>query len=248
MSLSAVDWPYPPWIAHRGAGKLAPENTLAAFRLGATHGYRMFECDVKLSQDDVPFLMHDATLERTTNGTGQGGDSSWAALSQLDAGSWHSRRYAGEPLPSLENIANFCLANGYLLNIEIKPSPGCEQVTGTRVAQCAARLWKSAAVAPLLTSFEVAALEAAALVQPELPRGLLLDVPTQGWIETALRLGCVAIVCNQRLWDASTVQQARSAGFRCLSYTVNEAAAAQRLLALGIDGIITDRVDLFPPA
>ena len=248
MSLSAVDWPYPPWIAHRGAGKLAPENTLAAFRLGATHGYRMFECDVKLSQDDVPFLMHDAALERTTNGTGIGGDRNWAALSQLDAGSWHSRRYAGEPLPSLENIANFCLANGHLLNIEIKPTPGCAQVTGTRVAQYAARLWTSAAVAPLLTSFEVAALEAAALVQPELPRGLLLDVPTHGWIETALRLGCVAIICNQRLWDASTLQQARSAGFRCLSYTVNEASAAQRLLALGIDGIITDRVDLFPPA
>ena len=248
MSLSAVDWPYPPWIAHRGAGKLAPENTLAAFRLGATHGYRMFECDVKLSQDDVPFLMHDATLERTTNGTGIGGERNWAALSQLDAGSWHSRRYAGEPLPSLENIANFCLANSHLLNIEIKPTPGYELVTGTRVAQYAARLWKSAAVAPLLTSFEVAALEAAALVQPELPRGLLLDVPTQGWIETALRLGCVAIICNQRLWDASTLQQARSAGFRCLTYTVNEVAAAQRLLALGIDGIITDRVDLFPPA
>ena len=247
MSLSAADWPYPAWIAHRGAGKLAPENTLAAFRFGAGHGYRMFECDVKLSQDGVPFLMHDATLERTTNGTGIGGDSSWAALSRLDAGSWHSRRYAGEPLPPLENIARFCLANGHLLNIEIKPTPGHEQVTGMRVAQHAARLWKSAAVAPLLTSFAVAALEAAQLAQPELPRGLLLDLPTPGWIETALRLGCVAIVCNQRLWDASTVLQAHNAGFRCLSYTVNEEPAAQRLLSLGTEGIITDRVDLFPP-
>ena len=63
-------WPYPFWIAHRGAGKLAPENTLAAFRLGAAHGWRMAECDVKLSQDGVPFLMHDATLERTTSGHG----------------------------------------------------------------------------------------------------------------------------------------------------------------------------------
>ncbi|MCX8517175.1 MAG: glycerophosphodiester phosphodiesterase family protein, partial [Rhodoferax sp.] len=60
-------WPYPRWIAHRGAGKLAPENTLAAFRLGASHGYRMFECDAKLSADGVPFLMHDAELQRTTN-------------------------------------------------------------------------------------------------------------------------------------------------------------------------------------
>ena len=60
-------WPYPRWVAHRGAGKLAPENTLAAFRLAAHHGYRMFECDVKLSADGVPFLMHDTTLQRTTN-------------------------------------------------------------------------------------------------------------------------------------------------------------------------------------
>ena len=67
-SVSALPaWPYPRWIAHRGAGKLAPENTLAAFRQGAQHGYRMFECDVKLSVDGVPFLLHDATLGRTTN-------------------------------------------------------------------------------------------------------------------------------------------------------------------------------------
>src|SRR3954454_24649264 len=95
-------WPYPRWIAHRGAVKLAPENTLAAFRLGAQHGYRMFECDAKLSADGVPFLMHDSTLERTTSGHGIGGDQPWHALSQLDAGSWHSRAYAGEPLATLE--------------------------------------------------------------------------------------------------------------------------------------------------
>ena len=63
-------WPYPRWIAHRGAGKLAPENTLAAFRLGAAHGFRAFECDVKLSADGVPFLLHDAELDRTTSGHG----------------------------------------------------------------------------------------------------------------------------------------------------------------------------------
>ena len=67
-------WPYPFWIAHRGAGKLAPENTLAAFRLGAQHGYQAFECDVKLSADGVPFLLHDAKLERTTCGQGLAGE------------------------------------------------------------------------------------------------------------------------------------------------------------------------------
>ena len=130
-SVTFDHWPYPRWIAHRGAGNLAPENTLAAFRLGASHGYRMFECDVKLSADGVPFLMHDATLQRTTDGTARlgataspvGGDHPWATLSQLDAGSWHSRGYAGEPLPSFEAIARYCLHNGHFLDIEIKPTP-----------------------------------------------------------------------------------------------------------------------------
>ena len=246
--VSADNWPYPRWVAHRGAGKLAPENTLAAFRLGAHHGYRMFECDVKLSADDVPFLMHDATLDRTTTGQGTGGQHTWNDLSQLDAGSWHSRAHAGEPLPTFENIARYCLRNGYFLNIEIKPTPGTERHTGEVVTRHAARLWQGAAVPPLLTSFNPEAREGAQAVQPELPRGLLLDNLWKGWLETALSLGCVAIVCNHALWDTATVMQAKSAGFRTLSYTVNDEWAAQRLIDLGTDGIITDRVDLFPPS
>jgi glycerophosphoryl diester phosphodiesterase len=241
-------WPYPRWVAHRGAGKLAPENTLAAFRFGASHGYRMFECDAKLSADGVPFLMHDATLERTTNGHGVGGQQAWSALSQLDAGGWHSRAFAGEPLPTLENLARFCLANDYLLNIEIKPTPGTERETGEVVAREAARLWQGAATPPLLTSFQVDSLQGAAATQPELPRGLLLDTLWNGWLETALDLGCRAIVCNHALWNTATVEQVHGAGLRSLSYTVNDDWAAQRLIALGTDGIITDRVDLFSPA
>ena len=246
--MTADHWPYPRWIAHRGAGKLAPENTLAAFRLGARHGFRMFECDVKLSADDVPFLLHDASLNRTTNGSGTAGDHPWHVLSQLDAGSWHSRNYAGEPLPSFENIARFCQHNGWFLNIEIKPTPGTERHTGEVVARHAARLWQSAEAPPLLTSFDPQALEGAQASAPRLPRGLLLDQLRAGWLETALRLQCVAIVCNHSLWDTSTVTQAHSAGFKTLSYTVNDEWAAQRLMALGTHGIITDRVDLFSPA
>jgi len=241
-------WPYPRWIAHRGAGKLAPENTLAAFRTGAAHGYRMFECDVKLSSDGVAFLLHDSTLERTTSGQGTAGAQNWQSLSQLDAGSWHSRAFAGEPLPTLEAVTHFCQHNGYLLNIEIKPTPGTEHQTGEVVAATAARLWQGQAVPPLLTSFQPEALHGARDTAPGLPRGLLLETLWTGWLETALTLGCMAVVCNHAEWDHSSVTQAKSAGFRCLSYTVNDEWAAQRLIALGVDGIITDRVDLFAPA
>ena len=241
-------WPYPRWIAHRGAGKLAPENTLAAFRLGAAHGYRAFECDVKLSADGVPFLLHDATLERTTSATGTAADQPWAALSQLDAGGWHSRQFAGEPLPSLSAIAAYVLRNDFRLNIEIKPTPGAEALTGRLVAEHAARLWAGATVPPLLSSFRPDALATAAEAAPALPRALLLDTLWPGWTQVAASLGCVAIVTHHRLMDAELLALARRAGWRAMVYTVNEPDDAQRLLALGIDGLITDAVDRFSPA
>ena len=246
--LPLAPWPYPRWIAHRGAGKLAPENTLAAFRLGAQHGYRMFECDAKLSADGVPFLMHDATLERTTNGHGTGGDLPWSELAQLDAGAWHSRSHAGEPLPTLENLARWCIANGYFLNIEIKPTPGLEEKTGQVVGAHAARLWQGQAVPPLFSSFKPEALAGARATAPHIPRALLIDALWDGCFDQARQLGCVAIVCNHALWDAALVAQVRGWGLRTLSYTVNDDWAAQRLIALGTDGIITDRVDLFSPS
>ena len=241
-------WPYPFWIAHRGAGKLAPENTLAAFRLGAQHGYRMAECDAKLSADGVVFLLHDSTLERTTNGHGTAGDLPWSALAQLDAGGWHSRAYAGEPIPTLQNLARWCLANRCLLDIEIKPTPGVEEQTGRAVAELAARLWQGAPVPPLLTSFRPESLQGAQAVAPHLPRGLLLDTLWDGWADIATRLQCAAIVCNHALWDAALVARVHGMGLRALSYTVNDEWAAERLIALGTDGIVTDRVDLFSPA
>jgi len=241
-------WPYPRWIAHRGAGKLAPENTLAAFRLGAAHGYRAFECDVKLSADGVPFLLHDATLERTTSATGTAADRPWAALSQLDAGGWHSRQFAGEPLPTLQAIAALVRRNNFLLNLEIKPTPGAETLTGRVVAEHAARLWAGAAVPPLLSSFRPDALAAAAKAAPALPRALLLDTLWPGWEQVAASLACVAIVTHHPLMNAELLALARQAGWRAMVYTVNEAADAQRLLTLGVDGLITDAVDRFSPA
>jgi glycerophosphoryl diester phosphodiesterase len=241
-------WPFPLWIAHRGAGKLAPENTLAAFRVGATHGYRAFECDVKLSADDVPFLLHDPTLERTTSASGAAGDRAWAQLSLLDAGAWHSRDFAGEPLASLASIAAYVRANDYALDLEIKPTPSHEERTGRIVAEQVRQLWAGAASPPLLSSFRPESLAAARDAAPQLPRALLLDTLWPGWFEMATSLGCVAVITNHPLMDSSVIDRLHAAGLRGLCYTVNDAADVQRLLSLGIDGIITDAVDRFPPA
>ena len=241
-------WPYPRWIAHRGAGKLAPENTLAAFRFGASFGYRAFECDVKLSADGIPFLLHDDTLQRTTNGHGLAAQFTWSELSRFDAGTWHGRGYAGEPLPSLETICRYCRGNDFALNIEIKPTPGAEQETGRIVAERAAALWRGAARPPLLSSFQPASLAAAMLAAPELPRALLLDALRPGWLQLSRALGCVAVVSAYSLIDVDVLTQIRDAGMHALVYTVNDPAEAERLELLGIDAIITDAVDRFSPA
>jgi glycerophosphoryl diester phosphodiesterase len=246
--LPANNWPMPLWIAHRGAGKLAPENTLAAFRLGASHGYRAFECDVKLSADDVPFLLHDATLERTTSAAGPAAERSWSELSRLDAGGWHSRSCAGEPLASLEAVACFVQANRFALNIEIKPTPGTERHTGAVVAEHAARLWKDSTAGLVFSSFQPDALEAAQNTADHIPRALLLDRLWSGWWEAAQALRCSAIVTHHSLMTSDLIDRLHRAGLRAVVYTVNDAETAEHLLGIGIDGIITDAVDRFAPA
>lgn len=241
------NWPYPRHIAHRGAGKLAPENTLAAFRHGASYGYRMFEFDVKLSADGEPVLMHDATLDRTTTGSGRVDAMTLGELAALDAGGWHSPAYAGEPVPTLVAIARYTQANGFMVNIEIKPVPGTEYRTGAAVALDALTLWKHAPIPPLLSSFSEEALEAAHKVAPGLPRALLLDKLPADWLDRLRRLECVALDANHRELDASVIATAHAAGFRVLCYTVNEVERATDLLSWGLDGLITDAVDRIAP-
>ena len=246
--MSPAPWPLPLWVAHRGAGRLAPENTLAAFRLGAAHGYRAFECDVKLSADDVPFLLHDATLERTTSGRGVAGELDWSALSRIDAGTWHSRAYAGEPLPSLQALAAYLRANAFALDLEIKPTPGTDHHTGQVVGREAARLWAGADAPPLLfSSFRPEALAGARETAPHIPRALLLDTLWPGWLDVAQQLGCSAVITNYNVMSAQALGQIHGAAMRGLVYTVNDPAPAAWLQSIGIDGIITDAVDRFSP-
>ncbi|WP_373377964.1 glycerophosphodiester phosphodiesterase [Cupriavidus nantongensis] len=240
-------WRYPSHIAHRGAGKLAPENTLAAFRHGAGFGYHMFEFDVKLSADGKPVLMHDATLDRTTSGQGRVDALTLGELALLDAGSWHGPAFAGEPVPTLAAIARYTRANGFLVNIEVKPMPGTETRTGAAVAIDAQSLWDGAEVPPLLSSFSEDALAAAARVAPGLPRALLLDKLPGDWLERVRRLGCVALDANHRELDAGVIATAHAAGLRVLAYTVNDPARAAQLLEWGLDGVITDAVDQIVP-
>ncbi|WNP34946.1 glycerophosphodiester phosphodiesterase [Enterobacter kobei] len=240
------NWPYPHIVAHRGGGKLAPENTLAAIDTGARFGHTMIEFDVKLSQDGQIFLLHDDNLERTSNGWGVAGRLPWSDLLQVDAGSWFSRDFKGEPLPLLSQVAQRCREHGMMANIEIKPTTGTGPLTGETVARAARELWAEM-TPPLLSSFDIDALSAAQQAAPELPRGLLLDEWRDDWRALTTQLGCVSIHLNHRLLDEARIAALKDAGLRILVYTVNKPERAAELLRAGVDAICTDRIDIIGP-
>jgi glycerophosphoryl diester phosphodiesterase len=244
----SADWPYPRRIAHRGAGKLAPENTLAALRLGAELGYTMFEFDVKLSSDGVPVLMHDPTLERTAGAAGPVAVRSFAELARLDAGSWHSARYAGEGIPTLERVGAWLQANRFHANIEIKPCPGREAETARVIVEQLDAQWRDAVTPPLLSSFSEAALAAVQRHAPHWPRALLMHELPSDWLPRCQALGCVAVDLNHHLLDRALVERAHAEGLKVLTYTVNDPQRAMLLESFGLDGLITDAVDQIPAA
>jgi glycerophosphoryl diester phosphodiesterase len=241
-----INWPYPRIVAHRGGGKRAPENTLAAIDVGARYGHTMIEFDVKLSLDGQIFLLHDDNLERTSNGWGVAGKLAWSELLNVDAGSWFGREFKGEPLPLLSQVAERCRQHGMMANIEIKPTTGTGPLTGKTVALAARELW-AGLTPPLLSSFEIDALEAAQEAAPELPRGLLLDEWRDDWQALTTRLGCVSIHLNYRLLDEVRVNQFKEAGLHILVYTVNKPQRAAELLSWGVDCICTDAIDVIGP-
>jgi len=244
--MSDNNWPYPKIVAHRGGGKLAPENTLAAIDTGARYGHTMIEFDAKLSQDKQIFLLHDDTLDRTSNGWGVAGEQTWSQLAQLDAGDWFGRAFTGEPLALLTDVAARCRQHRMMANIEIKPTTGTDAETGAAVALAARKLWQGQ-TPPLLSSFSPDALAAAQQAAPELPRGLLLDEWDDAWQALTARLGCVSIHLNYRLLDAERTARLKAAGLRILVYTVNQPARARELLNWGVDAICTDRIDIIGP-
>ena len=230
--------PLPRWFAHRGGGLLAPENTLAGIRLAARLGFKAVEFDVMLSGDGTPVLIHDETVERTTNGFGRVCDTSDALLFTLDAG-W------GERVPRFAEAAMLCRELGLLANIEIKPAAGFEQQTAEVVARLAVELWHGAAVPPLISSFSLDALAVARDVAPALRRGILYETVPADWLAEVQRLQAVTLHCDAALLDDAVLAEAQARQIPVLTYTVNAPEQAKILLARGVSALFTDRLDLF---
>jgi len=247
MTPPLAAWPYPSCIAHRGGGRLAPENTLAAMRVGRQAGFGMFEFDVKLSRDGVAVLLHDDDVDRTTDGHGPAARHTYAELAQLDAGGWHGPEYAGEPVPTFAAVARYARANGIACNVEIKPCPGREAETGAAVARLAEQFWRGAALPPLLSSFSEEALAAARAAAPALPRALLVASVPQDWQARLAHHGCVGLNIDERDASPELVAAVHAAGYRLAAWTVNHPERARLLRQWGVDALFTDELAAVRP-
>ncbi|MHB1317692.1 MAG: glycerophosphodiester phosphodiesterase [Anaerolineae bacterium] len=231
-------------MAHRGARDAAPENTVAAFRAAVDLGADAVELDITRCASGEIVVIHDDTVDRTTNGSGRVDSLAWGALRELDAGSWFDTRFAGEPLPLLDAVLD-AVGGHVRFNIEIK-----HQRTGMQpVEQELADNLRRRNLVPdtIVSSFDPGALRRLRRVAPEVPRALLYspDMPfglRHAWPRFWLRLQ--ALNPHFSMVDALYVHRARLAEYRVNVWTVNEAADIERMAGLRVDAIITDHVVL----
>lgn len=231
-------------IGHRGASAYAPENTLSAFDKALSLGCNFIEFDVMTSVDGEPFVIHDESLKRTTNGQGDVGLVDAAYLQSLDAGKWFSRQYVGEKIPHLRDVLKWLTFANINANIEIKPYPGCSQLTTVAVLSHLHRYWPESKPLPLISSFDEEALTFCRAIAPEMPLGLLLDTWDDNWLARANDLQCTSVNMNKNLLNAARVQAIKAEGFQLMAYTVNRRSQAKKLLGWGVDAVFSDYPDL----
>ncbi len=226
-------------VAHRGASGHAPENTLAAFRRAVELGAKFIETDLQLSHDSRLVAIHDDTLDRTTNGRGPVHALTLAALRELDAGSWFGPQFAGEKIPTLDEVLRFSQEHDVVFYLEIK-TPGAWGIEHALVA--ALREAQEAARAVVL-SFEPARLAAVRHLEPTLMTGYLFSWSSADVVKRALEVGARQLAPRGDLVTAELVAEARRADLQVVTWTVNEPAHMRALAAAGVDGIMTDYPD-----
>lgn len=226
-------------IAHRGASGHAPENTLAAFRRAVALGATFIETDLHLSRDAHFVAIHDDTLERTTNGRGAVHDHALADLRRLDAGSWFGSDFAGERLPTLEEILDFSRRHDVVLYLELKQAGAW----GTEHALVHALRQSGEIARSVVMSFEPQVLESLRRSEPTLMTALLYDGALDNLFECALSAGVRQLAVRGDLVTQALLEETRSKDLHLISWTVNHPAHMRALIAAGVHGIITDYPD-----
>ncbi|MFI4919470.1 MAG: glycerophosphodiester phosphodiesterase [Legionellales bacterium] len=231
-------------IGHRGAAGYAPENTMAAFDKALSLGCRFIEFDVMCSSDGEPFIFHDDSLKRTSNGKGGLGLVDAAYLQSLDAGSWFSKKFKGEKIPLFKDVLKWLSFAGVQANIEIKPYPGAMEPTTVAVLSHIHRYWPQDKELPLVSCFDVEALFLCQSIAPEMPLGLLLHEWDEQWLQKAQQLACYSIHFNRKILTAERVRAVKEQGYVVYAYTVNRKRQASKLLGWGVDAVFSDYPDL----
>jgi glycerophosphoryl diester phosphodiesterase len=242
-----VAW-LPRIVGHRGAAGLAPENTLEGLAAASRAGGRAVEFDAKLSADGVAILMHDDTLERTTNGRGRVSAAPWRAIGGLDAGTWFGPDWRNARVPTLAQALDFVRDRNLHCDIEIKPTAGREVETALAVVAEVMRRWPPRRRRPLISSFSRLVLAAARGAAPRLPRGLLILELPEDWEAAARDLDCGWLICSDRIVTRRLASTIRKAGFALGVFTVNDPRRAATLWRWGAGAVVTDRPDLLRPA
>ena len=230
-------------FAHRGACRVAPENTVSAFEAAIRLGADGAELDVQYSSDGRLMIFHNPTLEHTTNGSGRLTAHTYEELRQLDAGSHFGTQFAGERIPTLEEILE--LAKGkILLNVEVKAFDFATASLGADVVKVVRQFGMTDQV--VISSFNPLALRQARKTAPEIEGGLLLAPDLPAWMRARLvqRYSLAnALHPEHVMVDATYVAQAQRFGFPVRPWTVNEEDDMRRMIALRVDAIITDLPD-----
>ena len=236
---------YPVFVtAHRGFSGKAPENTLAAFRAAIDAGCDMIELDVHLSRDSQVVVIHDDTLERTTNGRGNVADQTYAELKRLDAGSWFDPRFSGERIPALAEVL-LMARNKILVNIELKKGKNKFPYTMEELANRTLREVDRADMSDqvLFSSFDPAAIDRISERNPLLPVALITNKP---WVKPEEAGGgklYPTLNCRITVLNEDNIRLARAGGIRIHAWTVNAQEAMKKAIAMGVDGIITNHPD-----
>ncbi len=240
----APDLKLPQVIGHRGAKAYAPENTLASIRKAAALGATWVEVDVALTSDGVPVILHDATLTRTTGYAADLARTPYAEVEKLDAGKLFDSRFTGEKVPTLAALIALLSELEVGLNLEIKPTPGCDIATTRATCATLDRLWPDHLPLPLLSSFQRPCLREARAQAPHYPRGLLDEALPDKWRDDLAALACRSLHLSTGKIDRNHVAAVKQTDYLLAVYTVNDGARAKQLLDWGVDAIITDVPDV----
>lgn len=230
----------PKIIAHRGSPREAPENTLSSFRKAKASGAAWVEFDVALTKDSRPVIFHDDGLERTSDGQGLLADTDFEDVKHLDAGGWFDRSFAGEPVPTLEELLELLAELNLGFNMELKTDPGREAELAKVAIPIAKDMWPVNHPTPLISSFARTAVAAAKELAPDWPMDVIYDRIPPEWRDDAKALGLVVIGANHKHLTREQVMDIRGSGLKIASYTVNEVERAATLFQWGVDAIFTD--------